>query len=106
MFTRIVQCTIKPGRRGDFDRVLNTDILPDLVRQPGLVDVTIMYENNDLSEFLSLTFWKTREQAQRYGGEVYPRYVSKLEPLSYGFSVTAYNVETSSMHRIAAGKAA
>ncbi len=106
MFTRVVQCTIKPGRRGEFDRVLNRDILPDLIRQPGLVDVAIMYENSDSSEFVSLTFWKSKDYADRYGQDVYPRYLAKLEPLSYGFSVSQYSVNNSSMHRIAAGKAA
>ncbi len=106
MFTRIAQCTIKPGRRSDFDRVLNTDVLPELVRQPGLVDVVIMYENGDPSEFVSMTFWQNKDYADRYGEERYLRYVTKLEPLSYGFSVAGYGVETSSMHRIAAGKAA
>ncbi len=106
MFTRFAQCTIKPGRRTDFDRVLNRDILPDLIRQPGLVDVVVMYENSDPSEFVSLTFWKTKDYADRYGQDVYPRYLAQLEPLSYGFSISGYGVETSSMHRIAAGKAA
>ncbi len=106
MYTRIVRCTIKPNRKQDFDRTLNTEVLPELMKQSGLVDEVALYEESDPSQFVSITFWTNKEMANRYARDVYPRLISKLENLSYDIVVTGYEVNTSTMHRIAAGKAA
>ncbi len=106
MYTRIVRCTINPGSRQEFDRTLNTEVLPELVKQSGLVDTVMLYEETDPGQFVSITFWNNKDHASRYAREVYPRLIGKLERLSHDIVITGYEVNTSTMHRIAAGKAA
>ncbi|MGE5726523.1 MAG: antibiotic biosynthesis monooxygenase family protein [Acidobacteriota bacterium] len=106
MYTRIAQCTIKPGRKPEFSKALHEVILPQLTQQSGLVDAVELFEDTDPSQFASITFWQTKEQADTYGRELFPRFKALLDPLTYNFVVNSFNVETSTMHRIAAGKAA
>ncbi len=106
MYTRIAQCTIKPGRRPKFSKVLHNVILPELTQQPGLADAIELFEDADPSQFASITFWQSKEHADAYGSAVFPRFKALLDPLTYNFVVNHFNVESSTMHRIAAGKAA
>ncbi len=101
-----MHCTINPGKKQDFERILNTEVLPVLVKQNGLVDTVMLYEETDPSQFVSITFWNNKEAASRYARDVYPQLIGKLETLSHSVIVTGYEVNTSTMHRIAAGKAA
>jgi hypothetical protein len=56
---------------------------------------------------LALSFWKTREQAERYGQETYPAVEEVLlvsletDPL-----VRTFNVASSRLHNMTAGRAA
>ncbi len=106
MYTRIAKCNINPGKNSEVTRVLNNEILPELASQPGFVDAVELYGDNEPGTLVSITFWKTKEQAQQYHRDVFPRFAQKLESVTSNWTVTGYNVETSSMHRIAAGKAA
>ena len=39
MFTRIVECHVKPERKDDFENKLRNEVLPILQKQPGFVDL-------------------------------------------------------------------
>jgi quinol monooxygenase YgiN len=106
MYSRVTQATIKPGRKAEFAQLLNESVMPELLKQPGCVDIVQLFQDTDPTQFVSITFWKTKADAERYGRDVFPRLISRLEPLSYNWVVNGYHVEMSTMHRIAAGKAA
>ena len=38
MFTRFVECHVRPDKKGDFTHKLRNDVLPILQKQPGFVD--------------------------------------------------------------------
>jgi len=39
MFTRIVECHVKPERKQEFENKLRNEVLPILQKQPGFVDL-------------------------------------------------------------------
>lgn len=106
MYTRIAQCTITSGKNAEFTRVLNNEVLPELARQSGFVDAIALYGNTEPGSVMSITFWQNKELADKYGREVFSRLIQKLQAVSSNWTVEGYNVETSTMHRIATGKAA
>lgn len=56
---------------------------------------------------MAISFWKTREDAERHHRENFSRIQDVVKPYLKGsIKVETYNVEDSTIHRIAAGKAA
>jgi quinol monooxygenase YgiN len=107
MFTRIVECHVKPERKDEFNNKLRNDMLPILQKQPGFVDLIGLVSERDPERIVSVSFWKNKEDAERYQREHYNRIVEMLKPhLKRDPTVDTFTVETSTTHRIAAGKAA
>jgi|ERR1700746_2862597 heme-degrading monooxygenase HmoA len=107
MFTRIVECHVKPEKKDEFNQKLRNDVLPILNRQPGFVDLISLVQDTDRERQLALSFWNTKEDAERYHRENYNRIVEMIKPyLKKDPKVETFNVDTSTSHRIAAGKAA
>ncbi len=108
MFTRHVQTTVKTEKIRDFSTVLRTEILPILTEQPGFVDLLTLISDTNTGECVSISFWKTKEDAERYEREAYTTVLKKLKPLLATPTprVTTFNVDTSTAHNIAAGMAA
>jgi heme-degrading monooxygenase HmoA len=107
MFTRIVECLVKPDKRDDFNNKLRNDVLPILQKQPGFVDLIGLSSESDAERVISVSFWKNKEDAERYHREQYNRIVETLKPtLKKDPTVETFTVETSTTHRIASGRAA
>ncbi len=106
MFTRKVECNLKTTKLNDARRVLTNEVQPLLRNQPGFVDVIEALEP-ETGHFVCMTFWKTREELDRYDRETFPRIADKLSPyLTEQPTVQNLQVENSTIHNIAAGKAA
>jgi heme-degrading monooxygenase HmoA len=107
MFTRIVEMTTKNGKAREVSRTINDKILSLLRNQPGFVDEVILISDQDPDRLLALSFWNTRQDAERYNRETYPRVIEVLGNLIQGAPyVQTFDVEHSTVHKIAAGKAA
>lgn len=107
MFTRIVECHVKPGKKEETTNKLRNEILPILQKQPGFVDMIGLTHETNPERLVSLSFWNSKEDAERYHREHYNKIVETLRPLLKTTpTVETYNVETSTTHHIAAGKAA
>ena len=107
MFTRIVECHVKPGKKQEATTKMNNEILPILQKQPGFVDMIGLTHEHDPERLVALSFWKSKEDAERYHREHFNRVSELLKTyLTDTPKVETYNVETSTTHRIAAGKAA
>ena len=107
MFTRVVECNIRPGKTNEFTTVVRDQILPILQKQSGFVDETLLVSTSDPEQVLALSFWRNREDAERYSREQYPRIASILQPvLTHDPTVSTFEVTHSVSHKIAAGKAA
>jgi heme-degrading monooxygenase HmoA len=107
MFTRTVEVTLKPGKARELANIINDKVLPILKKQKGFVDETVLVSDTEDNRVLSLSFWNSKEDAEKYQREQYPaihemvRHLLEAEPV-----VRTFNVDSSTTHRIAAGKAA
>ena len=82
-------------------------MLPILKKQAGFVDETLLVSDTEPNQILALSFWDSKEDAERYQREQYPaihemvRHLLEAEPV-----IRTFNVDSSTTHRIAPGKAA
>ena len=65
MFTRMVECRVKPDKRDEFNNKLRNDVLPILQKQPGFVDLIGLTSESDAERVISVSFWKNKEDAER-----------------------------------------
>jgi heme-degrading monooxygenase HmoA len=107
MFTRTVEVTPKSGKARELANIINDKVLPILKKQKGFVDETVLVSDTEDNRVLTLSFWNSKEDAEKYQREQYPaihemvRHLLEAEPV-----VRTFNVDSSTTHRIAAGKAA
>ena len=109
MFTRVVEIETTAGKGTDLRSAINEKMLPVLKKQPGFVDEIMLVGSTDLDRILTLTFWQTEADAERYNREHSLAVSEILKPLyERAPNVTYYNVnvDTSTIHKIATGKAA
>src|SRR5437870_9722325 len=81
MFTRVVEITTKSGKAHEVANTIHEKILPILRKQTGFVDETVLTSETESNRILGLSFWKTREDAERYHREQYPKVNEILSPL-------------------------
>jgi heme-degrading monooxygenase HmoA len=107
MYTRTVEVTSKSGKARELTNIINEKVLPILKKQQGFVDETVLVSDKEDNRVLALSFWNSKEDAERYQREQYPaihemvRHLLAAEPV-----IRTFNVDSSTTHRIAAGKAA
>jgi heme-degrading monooxygenase HmoA len=107
MFTRVVELTSKPGKSRELSNAITEKAMPILNKQPGFVDEIVLVSDAERDRVLALSFWKTKEDADRYHREQYKnvhetlRHLLETEP-----NIRTFDVHTSTGHKIAAGKAA
>jgi heme-degrading monooxygenase HmoA len=107
MFTRIVELHVKPENKDELTQRLRNEVLPILQKQPGFVDLLGLVPEHEPERHLAISFWKTKEDAERYHRENFNRITDMIKPLlKRDPKVETFNVETSTSHRISAGKAA
>ena len=107
MFTRVVELISKQGKARELSSTINDKIVPILKKSAGFVDEIVLVSDADSNRVLALSFWKTREDAERYQREQYNSVRETLQPLLEGEPVVrTFEVHTSTGHKITAGKAA
>ena len=107
MFTRVVEITSKSGKARELCNTIDEKVLPILKRQAGFVDETVIVSDTEPSRILALSFWHTREDAQRYEREQFDTVQKTVQHLMESAPVVrTFSVHTSTAHKIAAEKAA
>jgi len=107
MFTRIVELITKPGKNKQLSDTINDKVLPILKKQKGFVDETVLVSDKEDNRVLSLSFWKTKEDAEEYQRAEYQKIKEMVQHLLEGEPmIRTFDVHSSTTHRIAAGKAA
>jgi heme-degrading monooxygenase HmoA len=107
MFTRTVEVTSKSGKARELASTINDKVLPILKKQTGFVDETLLVSDAEPNQILALSFWNTKEDAERYQREQYPaihemvRHLLEADPV-----IRTFVVHTSTAHKLAAQKAA
>lgn len=107
MFTRVVEITSKSGKANELANMIHEKVVPILRKQAGFVDETVLTSDTEPDRVLGISFWNTREDAERYHREQYPKISEMLLPLAESAPVIrTFNVHSSTTHKIAASRAA
>ena len=107
MFTRSVEVTTKPGKARELATFVNERVLPILKKQTGFVEETVLVSEPEPDRVLAISFWNKKEDAERYQKEQYPAVQEMIWHLLDSKPVVrTFNVDSSTQHKIAAGKAA
>ena len=84
MFTRIVECRVRPEKRDEVESRMRSEVLPVLQAQPGFVDLIALESEDEAERLLAISFWNTKHDAERYHREHYAR-VAEILQLMNGF---------------------
>ncbi|HVH87879.1 MAG TPA: antibiotic biosynthesis monooxygenase [Terriglobales bacterium] len=107
MFTRVVEVSTKTGKSREVCSIIRDKILPILRNQTGFMDEITLVSNNNPDRVLALSLWKTKEDAQRYDNQQFQNVTNLIRGhLESEPTVETYDLESSTVHKIAAGKAA
>lgn len=106
MFTRVVEIRTKPGKAKELCSTIHERVLNMLKAQPGFVDEIVLISDTDAERVLALSFWKTKDDAERHSHEHYSKISDMIQHEAQSSPrVHMYTVETSTVHKIAKGKA-
>lgn len=107
MFTRMVELKCKAGKNNELARLAREKLLAILRKQQGFQDVITLVSSADPNRMVSLSFWKQREDAERYQREQFSQIAEMLRPLCEGEPVVStFEVSTSTVHNIDVEKVA
>ncbi len=105
MFVRVVEVKTKPGQAKKVCSMLHEKILSTLKAQAGFIDEIVLV--SDQEGILALSFWKTKEDAEQYKREDYSKVSEAIQHLVHSKpKVHAFDLETSTCHKIARNQAA
>jgi heme-degrading monooxygenase HmoA len=107
MYTRVVEITSKSGKARELCNTIDDKVLPILKKQAGFVDETVLVSDTDSNQVLGLSFWNSKEDAERYHQEQYPKIQEMLKHLiETEPAIRTFDVQTSTTHQITSRKAA
>jgi heme-degrading monooxygenase HmoA len=107
MYTRIVEIASKSGKSRELCNMIEEKVVPILKKQTGFVDETVLVSDTESNQVLGLSFWNSKEDAERYHQEQYPKihemptHLIETEP-----AIRTFDVQASTTHQITARKAA
>ena len=78
MFVRQVTAHFKPDTFDLFNRRLENDVIPLLKKQSGFRD-ELSFFDKDNDEAVALSFWDTKQDAEKYQRDIYPQISKKME---------------------------
>jgi hypothetical protein len=103
MVARVVERKAKPGRRAEILTILMNELLPLVQKQAAFVDAIGLSEYAHPDYAITLTFWTTREEAEKFYRMPEVRVkLDRITPLVEHITVRTFNVEVSTFHKIAA----
>lgn len=100
MFIRQLKAHYKPEKFELFNKRMEKEVIPMLQKQKGFRD-ELSFFDKDKNEAFSMSFWDSKEFADKYARDVYPSIQKKMEdtlkdtPQLRSFDVansTAYNI--------------
>ena len=106
MFARVIDIKTKPGEAAKLCHTLHDKILGMLKSQPGFVDELVLVNEAEEDHVLAVSLWKTLEDAENYRKVNYPKIKELIEHhIHHAPTVHMYAVDSSTVHKIAKGKA-
>ena len=106
MYMMFIDGDLKPDKKDEFLKVWSSQILPLLKKQDGFVDEILLLEDGSLKP-CGLSFWRSKEQAERYRRDAFPQAKGFVEHLLSGApTVRGFEVAASETFNIAARRVA
>ena len=105
MYTRTVDCTIKPELKEEFSKAVVNQVLPPVKKASGFIELMCLFSDEKPDHATVITFWKSKSDADDFYRLTSPM-VELLHPYLKTHSVEHFVVEFSTTFKIAAGKAA
>lgn len=107
MFTRVVEVKAKSGKARELAKTIHDKALPLLRGEQGFVDEVVLVSDTEPDRLLAISFWQRQQDAERYNRDKYPQVNELITSLVESSPlVRTFNVDTSTSHKIASGKAA
>ena len=104
---RLVEAPAKPGKRNEIVTIRKSELVPTLKKQHGFVDFVGLASDVQLEEGITLTFWTTKEGAEKfYGTADFKSSFDRITPLVETMTIRTFTVKASTFHKITAAKAA
>jgi heme-degrading monooxygenase HmoA len=101
MFTRIVEINCKPGKAREFCQMVEGKVVPIMRKVDGYRDGVLLISQSDSDRVLSISFWNSRQDAERYQREQFPKVLEMLRSLYVADPQTeTYDVAVSTAHQI------
>ena len=105
MFVRVVEVKTKPGKAKEVCGMLHEKVLSTLKAHTGFVDEIVLV--SDVEGILALSFWKTKKDAEDTAMRIIAKVNELIQHLVHSKpKVHAFDVETSTCHKIAKGQPA
>jgi len=106
MVARIAQVTAKPGQASNISQAARERLVPMLKQQAGFIDAVILNSESDPNEFVTITLYKSKEDAEK-ALQQGQQLRESIRPLLQGDPVfRTFNVEISTMHNLGITRAA
>ena len=83
MFVRQITAQFKPAKFDLFNQRLENDVIPLPKKQTGFRDELSFYDK-DKDEAIAMSFWDTKQDAERYQRDLYPEVYKKMEDTIVG----------------------
>lgn len=107
MFTRVVEVTTKTGKSHELANTIHEKIIPILRQQSGFLDEMVLISDMEANRVLAISYWKNKDDADRYEREHFGKVTEILSNLLETSPVVrTFQVHTSTLHKIAAERAA
>jgi quinol monooxygenase YgiN len=102
MFARMVECSVKPGKLQEFNLIIRNDLIFNLRKQPGFIDVINLVAETEPDHAVVVSLWRRKEDAERYQREQFPQVVNRIDHLLKGTpDVRTFHVDVSTVHKVA-----
>jgi heme-degrading monooxygenase HmoA len=101
MFSRHVSIQLKAKSAPEFNRIIESDILPLLRKQKGFRDELTLVAP-ERSQAVAISLWDTKADAEAYNRAGYPEVLKGLSKLIEGTpKVETFEVANSTFHKVA-----
>lgn len=93
MFARILEMTAKKGQARALCAAIEEKALPIVGNSPGFVDGLCLISEEAPDSVLAMSYWESREAAEKFRIDSYPRVAALYQPfLEGGIRVRGYDV--------------
>ena len=94
MFGRVLTLHVRLEKRPELDCQMVKEVIPIIKRSAGLIEILVLQDEVDLDKLLIISFWKTREDADRYHARFFDKVKAMMEPyVTFPPAMRMYKVE-------------